>query len=180
VAATQRHFTADGQLNGAWVFDADGTGTYLSLGIGAKGAVDAFPDTDQLEQRPNGSVVQLLRTKNTFFRYELSGRFAIKQLKENGSSVVIKGDSVIHPANLDDLVTVEGLWLRNSGLEGLDANGGDSRYRFGLRVAAQPQLANVPGRPKVLLGIELTRAVKGGPIATKIFYGMNLSGNSLF
>jgi hypothetical protein len=179
--ASQRHFTSGGQVNINAVADADGQGTYVELGFTGKGHLDVFVDDAQTSQRSAGQFIQLLREGDTFFRGEAGARVALKQYRENSASVVFAGGQrIVYPSNLDELVYVELLWQRNNATGQIDVGGGDSRNRYAVRIAAQPQLVNVPGRPKFLIGIEVTRAISGGRPSTKVFYGLNLSGNRLF
>lgn len=198
-AANQRQFTAGGTVQFTWVLDADGQGTFFEFGFIGKGAVDVFLDGASVEEVSAGKFVRLLREGRTFIRSEGGGRIGLKQLKERSSTVrtcrppgqecpklevakqVQKSEKLLHPANLDDLVYLELFYQRDNALGGLDAAGNNPRNRLGLRIAAQPMLASLPGRPKFLIGVEVTRAFMGGdrPIA-RIFYGLNLSGNKLF
>ena len=191
-AAVQRQFTAGGHVNYSGVIDADGQGTFVEIGVTGKAAVDVFVEGDVTQQVTEGKFVELLRSGDTFFRGEGGLRIGLKRYKENSSVVrscpgagaagcppaVGAGQQVLHPSNLDDLVYVELLFQRNNALANLAATG-DSRNRYAVRIAAQPQLAKLPGRPKFLIGLEVSHARGGEPI-TKVFYGMNLSGNKLF
>ncbi len=199
VAANQRQFTAGGQVNANLVFDADEQGTFVELGLTGKAAVDVFLDGAAAQETSPGKFVQLLREGNTFFRGEAGLRVGIKQLTERSTTVrvchgssgkecselaadgVVRSDEkLLYPANLEELVYVELLYQRNNALAGLSAGGADSRNRLAVRIAAQPVIASLPGRPKFLIGVEVSRAFSGGPPITRIFYGLNLSGNKLF
>jgi hypothetical protein len=196
-AAVQRHFTAGGQVNYSAVIDADGQGTFVELGFAGKGAVDVFVEGASAQQVSGGQFVQLLRDGDTFFRGEAGLRVGLKQLKERSSVIracpkdrgectalpertIMPGERLIHPANLDDLVYFELLYQRNNALANLETGKGDSRNRMGVRIAAQPQIANLPGRPKFLIGVEVSRALHGSTPIAKAVYGLNLSGNKLF
>ncbi len=184
----QRAFTAGAEFNYNYVNGADNQGTFFELGGLVRFDLDAFIDDDEIMERDGGTFIRLRRREDRrgFYRFETGARFALKQLAEGVSEdpntlmIGNKGNTVLFPRNLVDLLTVEAVYQNNEALRGLiPATPGETVNRFAFRFFGMPPVPNTPGA-FFLIGVEVSKDFHGGPQDLRLFYGLNAALDRFF
>ena len=187
VARARRQVSSEAELNLNGVLKFDGSGSFAEFGLLAKGGADVKIDGANSLFSNEGRVFSIVADEAATFRFETAFRLSIKQAREGDASTMVlasdgKGSEYAYrPAAVDDLLYLEVGFVRDNRLSGLPVNGdGRSENRWLLRFAAMPEISIAGGRQRLALGIEISRALKGGPKIVRLTYGVNMSLGGLF
>jgi hypothetical protein len=177
-ATPQQAFVAEAGGTLGWTFFRDGQGTFSEIGLGARGSFQDLVQSNQVVQSGGVSYVDLssANPRNTIGLYEAVGRFRLSALGHDAPA----NHSGVYKHNPSDLLVIEAGYQNNSGLQQLAANPQTStRNRFVGRFYAYPELPG-PTHTKILVGMEYSGGINGGPKVVQIFFGTNVNPAKLF
>ena len=81
------------------------------------------------------------------------------------------GGLATRPSNFDDLLVFEAVVQRNDRFGDVPVAGGNAANRWAVRFMAFPDIPGVPGGQHFMFGVEVTRAIAGGPSTVRFLYG---------
>jgi hypothetical protein len=178
-ATPQQAFIAEAGGTAGFTFLQDGKGTYAEIGFGARGSIRDIVQSNQIVQSGGISYAYLsaLNPKTTSAVYEGVFRFRLGAHDQEVNHVA--GAATTY-ANNSDLVVIEAGYQNNSGLQQLATNPlVSTRSRFVARFYAYP-VESSTNHTKMLVGLEYSGGINGGPKVIQIFWGTNINPARLF
>lgn len=177
-ATPQQAFIADAAARFGWTFGRDGQGTFTEVGFGARGSFQDIVPSNQVIQSGGFSYVDLssANLKNSVGLYEATLHFRLGQI---GHDTPAGTNGKYH--NVSDLLVIEAGYQNNSGLQQLIASNpqASTRNRFVGRFYAYPELPG-PTHTRILVGMEYSGGIDGGPKVIQLFWGTSLNPSTLF
>jgi hypothetical protein len=174
----QDAFVADSTFTVGFNPKVDGQTTLASLGLDARGAFDYLIPTNKVVQNGNLTYIQLTSANpyNAVGLYEATAHFQLSQI---GKAQSIR-NTASYP-NVSNLLSVEGGYQNNRGLQHLAANPQmDTRNRYVGRLTVSPTLGTPTKQTRITMGIEYTGGIDGGPHVVQLFFGTTLNPPKLF
>lgn len=173
-ATPQQAFIADAALRLGWTFGRNGqSAIFTEFGFGARGSFEDIVPANQVIQSGGLSYVDLssANLENSVGLYEGTLHF---RLGEIGHNTPAGTNGKYH--NVSDLLVLEAGYQNNSGLQHLIASNPQAatRNRFVGRFYAYPELPG-PTHTKILVGMEYSGGIDGGPKVIQLFWGTNLN-----
>jgi hypothetical protein len=172
-ATPQQAFVADAAVRIGWNFGRDGQGTFSEIGFAARGSFQDIIPANQVIQSGGLSYVDLssANLRNSVGLYEGTFHFRLGQA---GHDTPAGTNGKYH--NVSDLLVIEAGYQNNSGLQQLIPSSPQTstRNRFVGRFYAYPELPG-PTHTKILVGMEYSGGIDGGPKVIQLFWGTNLN-----
>jgi hypothetical protein len=132
-------------------------GAFAEIGGGVRGSFQAIVQSNQIVERGGVSYVDLSSANltNAVGLYEATGHFKLSSIGHVGG-------------NVSNLLVIEAGYQNNSGLEELERN------RLVGRFYAYPEVSST-NHTKILIGVEYSAGIHGGPKIIQIFLGTSLN-----
>lgn len=182
IALPRRELSLGAEFNLNGVAKSDGRGSFVEFGALFRGGFHfGLGERDDLTVR-EGRILEIQELNVRAGRFEVATRVALKHYREGQQHTMVldrRQESqiqVYRPTAVDDLLVVEIGVARDGRLKGL-LTAGDIRAQFqgAVRVTLlAPQVLSLPGQRRLRLGLELARAMGGGPYSLRLQYGFNL------
>jgi hypothetical protein len=177
----RRTLVLRGEFNYNATLNADGVGRLVEIGALGKGGFNTVLDSDESFKEAVGRVLQVVPKDRTAFRADVGVRLAVKQAHELDTTTVVSPSGQVEPpTNIENALLLEFVPLRfDTAVTDVPTGdgSGDSRRRWAVRAEFSPEIDLLPGHQAPAIGIEVSGAWAGGPVAVKITYGMNLSAS---
>jgi hypothetical protein len=177
IAIPQQAFI--GELGGrlGWTTSVDGQGTFAEFGLGARGSFQYLIPKNQVVQSDGLTYIDLssANPQNVVGFYEATAHFRLAQLGHD--KTLLNGSTV----NTSSLLIIEGGYQNNRGLQHLLAGSPQTstRNRFVGRFYVDPEISST-NHTKIIMGMEYSGGIDGGPHVIQIFFGANLNPSKLF
>jgi hypothetical protein len=141
-----------------WTLGRNGRGgSVVEIGGGGRGSFQDIVQSNQIVERGGVSYVDLSYSNltNAVGLYEATGHFKLSSIGHAGG-------------NVSDLLVIEAGYQNNSGLQQL------TRNRLVGRFYAYPEISST-NHTKILVGMEYSAGIDGGPKIIQVFFGTNLN-----
>jgi hypothetical protein len=141
-----------------WTLGRNGQGgAFVEIGGGGRGSFQDIVQSNQIVQRGGLSYLDLSSANltNAVGLYEATGHFKLSSIGHVGG-------------NVSNLLVIEAGYQNNSGLQQL------SRNRWVGRFYAYPEISST-NHTKILVGMEYSGGIDGGPKIVQVFFGTNLN-----
>jgi hypothetical protein len=179
VAATpQNAFIADAKITTDWTLGQNGQTAYSAVGLAARGSLESLVQSNQIIQSGGLPYADLtsVNPKNLVGIYEGVFRYRLSQPSHDRAP----NSTTAAYENVSDLLVIEAGAQYDSGLTQLAPNPQtNTRNRIVGRFYAYPELPNA-NHTKILVGLEVSAGINGGPKVVQIFWGANLNPTKLF
>jgi hypothetical protein len=156
-----------------WTMGQDGHGAFTELGGGVRGSFQDIIPNNQIVQSGGLLYIDLssANARNAVGLYEATAHFKLSSL---GHDKLAKADG--NYDNVSDLLVIEAGYQNNSGLDQLIASSPqtNTRSRFVGRFYAYPEISSA-NHTKILVGIEYSGGINGGPKIIQVFLGTNVN-----
>jgi hypothetical protein len=173
VATTQQAFVADAAFRIGWTFGRDGQGTFSEIGFAARSALQDVVPVNQVIQSGGFSFADLSSSNlnNLVGLYEGTFHFRLGQIGHDTPA----GANGKY-ANVSDLLIIEAGYQVDTGLTQLNPTNpqASTRGRIVGRFYAYPELPG-PTHTKILVGMEYSGGIHGGPQVIQLFWGTSLN-----
>lgn len=173
VATTQPAFVVDTAVRIGWTFGRDGQGTFSEIGFAGRGALQDLVPVNQVIQSGGFSFADLSSSNlnNLVGLYEGTIHFRLGQIGHDTPA----GANGKY-ANVSDLLIVEAGYQADTGLTQLNPMNpqASTRGRIVGRFYAYPELPG-PTHTKILVGMEYSGGIHGGPQVIQLFWGTSLN-----
>jgi len=151
-AIPQQAVVVEGGATFGWTLEPS-----VEIGGGVRGAFQDIIQSNQIVQRGGVSYVDLSSSNltNAVGLYEATGHFKLSSIGHVGG-------------NISNLLVIEAGYQNNSGLGQL------TRNRLVGRFYAYPEISST-NHTKILVGMEYSGGMDGGPKIIQVFFGTNLN-----
>lgn len=179
-AVARRTAVLRGEVNYNAALNADGVGRFAEVGGILRGSLTTVLGADESFKEVAGSIFKTFPKDRGSARIDSGVRFVLKQSHETNTTTLVTPDGQVErPTNVENALTLEALWRfdTTASAQAVDVAGGDPRQRWVIRAEFSPEIAGVAGHQLPLIGVEVSRAWKGGPPMWRVTYGVNLSAS---
>lgn len=181
-AIQQQAFVAEAGGTLGWTIMQDGQGTFAEFGLGVRGSFQDIVQSNQIVQSGGVSYIDLASAnpRNAVGLYEAVGRFRLAALGHDAPTAATGPKTGSYTHNVSDFLVIEAGYQNNSGLQQLAANPQtNTRNRLVGRFYAYPEISST-NHTKILVGMEYSGGIGGGPKVIQIFFGANINPLKLF
>jgi len=177
IAVPQSAFVAEVGGRLGWTTGVDGQGTFGEFGLGAHGSFQYLIPKNQIVENGGSTYIDLssVNSNNAVGFYEATGHFRLAQL---GHDKTLPNAAT---GNSSSLLTIEGGYQNNRGLQGLISSSPQTstRGRYVGRFYLNPEISST-NHTTITVGMEYSGGINGGPHVIQIFFGTNLNPAKLF